>query len=94
MSDVLDEGDVHEGSLGGFDDWGTNRKSVDNKAKSRGFPWTSNELRIVSDWKSLNPLGNIKSCLEYIYAHKEYRVEFHCHHVVSTSRLLTAWKRV
>jgi len=91
--DILEEAcDLPEYYYGGYKDWGINRKSKDNRAKSRGFPWTVNEIKIVRDWKSSNPNGNIKSCLEYIYAHKEFRVEFHSYHVVNTARLHTAWK--
>jgi len=80
--------------LGGFNDWGANRTRVDNRSKCRGFPWTVNEMEIIREWKVQNPLGNIKGCLDYIYANEVCRREFHIHHIDNTARLLTAWRKV
>lgn len=82
-----------EDFLGGFNDWGANRLDEDNINKSRGFPWTANELEIVRQWKVQNPRGSIKYCLEAIYANEDFRKEFHIHHAINTGRLLTAWKK-
>mgnify|MGYP000036929900 CR=1 FL=1 len=92
-SDTPDDFDSSEINPGGYQDWGTNRRSQDNKKKCRGFPWTAKELEIVKEWKVLNPSGSIKRCLEDIYAKQNFRREFHVHHVINSTRLLTAWKK-
>ena len=90
---VVTESDSPDNYLGGYNDWGSNRASKENERKCRGFPWTTKELNIVREWKSSNPTGSIKCCLEDIYANKHFRIEFHIHHVINTARLLTAWKK-
>ena len=94
VSDTADDFCSSEIHPGGYQDWGTNRRIQENSKKSRGFPWTVKELEIVREWKVLNPSGNIKCCLEDIYANEHFRREFHVHHVINSTRLQTAWKRV
>jgi len=94
VKDVADDSDDSASQVGGYQDWGANREFKDNSRKCRGFPWTNKELAIVREWKVLNPLGNIKRCLEDIYANEDFRREFHVHHVINTARLQTAWKKV